>query len=345
MKRLFLLLLIMILPLCMACSKPYDFEGPYLTKEIYLTNSPYGGLLGRRIKIDKRTLYIDFNEIGKLKRVNLLYDKDGREGAKRLAEFYYSKSYLAAKLFISTKVYHTSYKKSNISYEYYIYINKLGIFFHEIIIGPDENYPIHDFLMMQNKVSLLMINVLDDESHKISLSGVREIGEKVYLKELGLKDNQVFIDLNTLNIYDDSFVIMDHTLLEVYNNGVNKSALRECLYMHTPIKFKKYQYDLNELKDENGEYINDRLYIKNKKIEYYFSKNDNDRLYLSQVRIHEPLFGISYEDDKDRLDKLFGNSRHESEYITVRYDSSTKTYSLFFKYFTCDYNYDFWKTT
>ena len=76
MKRLFLLLLIMILPLCMACSKPYDFEGPYLTKEIYLTNSPYGGLLGRRIKIDKRTLYIDFNEIGKLKRVNLLYDKD-----------------------------------------------------------------------------------------------------------------------------------------------------------------------------------------------------------------------------------------------------------------------------
>ena len=77
MKRLFLLLLIMILPLCMACSKPYDFEGPYLTKEIYLTNSPYGGLLGRRIKIDKRTLYIDFNEIGKLKRVSLLYDKDG----------------------------------------------------------------------------------------------------------------------------------------------------------------------------------------------------------------------------------------------------------------------------
>ena len=55
MKRLFLLLLIMILPLCMACRRPYGFERPYITKKIYLTDSPYDGIFGRRIKIDNRT--------------------------------------------------------------------------------------------------------------------------------------------------------------------------------------------------------------------------------------------------------------------------------------------------
>lgn len=324
MRRILITIFLLIMPIILVgCTEKesYEIDGYYNGELVCQHIAISSWVTGMNIQIKENVLFVDDKEIGEFSKKMLTIARD-------LKEFKIEKE-------------HQDFFNNifNIKEGYIIETNNNDLQMAVIVVKYLENYylltasyvvgigyEIFKGYYLSDEVLLTFTDypggcIVMEHQERVKIGSTYSLARASEI--IGINS---FIDLETLTIYKDSFVVTKNLDLVSYDNGVYDIYIYNYLFNNNDFEFISFTqldkiktYDYLEL--DNGDILVEHL-----DINYLFKVSEQlggNNYYLANISANKKLFDLDYDKAIDVLKLLYGNDTFETYLVTVKLNDNS----------------------
>lgn len=319
MRRILITIFLLIMPIILVgCTEKesYEIDGYYNGELVCQHIAISSWVTGMNIQIKENVLFVDDKEIGEFSKKMLTISRDLNKFTieKEHQDFFNNIFNIKEGYIIETN--NNDLQMAVIVVEY---LENYYLLTASYVVG--IGYEIFKGYYLSDEVLLTFTDypggcIVMEHQERVKIGSTYSLARASEI--IGINS---FIDLETLTIYKDSFVVTKNLDLVSYDNGVYDIYIYNYLFNNNDFEFKSFTqldkiktYDYLEL--DNGDILVEHL-----DINYLFKVSEQlggNNYYLANISANKKLFDLDYDKALDVLKLLYGNDTFETYLVTVK---------------------------